>query len=327
MFDNNTILRLGDPQVFLPAPAAVPCHGIMKFDYKAFPCGTPLMLDKVKYELGKSVRCFTLMSPRYGVSNREDLGLPVDQIQLIDLKPLTSTHRVLNVGGLNITKFQRCLPEYINRMGGITFVIKDEKSRRELPEIIKYMTECYPYASVMDIEHFKGKYLDGKDDEVLAVVSFFNLPYVVPIFNTKKVEGMGVSYCQVVRKESERKHHLVKTFKFDFVLSNYPDNLFVIDGVTVNPVVTIDDKYVAEITRLQNESLQVKGEDYEDPYEIWKKEKMKSPYYTGGKLESKPVVEVVSSPSHQHTSDGWISIDESSKSFIWSTTDVTSNNS
>ena len=255
MFDNNIILRLKDSQIFTENPK--PAHAILLCtDRTGLSCGTPVLLDSNYMTEHNAVRSFCLFPPRYGVSLENDIECSTKSLELVGLEPITSIHKVLNVQKFELKKLIR-LFDYVHSVGAISFTIENEKSRLALPDIMPIFTKYYKYSSVFNAYH-NGKFLDGKDDNVVAVLSFFNLPYCVPLFNIKKVHGLGVSYCQAIRKESERRSHLVRTFRFDFVLSNYEDNLFVIDGVDINPQNAINEKWVNDLSIWAEERLSVR---------------------------------------------------------------------
>jgi hypothetical protein len=209
--------------------------------------------DRLPFVIG-----FSLFPARQGVQPECDLEVPKDCLQIIGLRPIMRRHRTLTVDGFDIGKLER-LKDYVEEMDGISFVVKEYKYRRNIPGLLKQMTGYYKYSSLFQTGYYKGKYLDGEDDEVLAVISFFKLPYCVPIFNPKRVDGMAVSYCEAIRKESERRSHLVKKLRVDLALTNYEDNLFVIDGVAVNQKNPFGDKWVREIGNWVANELPIKS--------------------------------------------------------------------
>jgi hypothetical protein len=236
-------------------------------DYEHIPCGSPVVLDKDYFNNPdvREMRAFSLFTSRAGMDPNSDFTLPKDYFELVSLKPLVRTHRTVSIEQYNPDKAVH-IGEYVKHLGGITFVVEDEIARIKLANDLFYLTKVYKYNSLLYHNKFGRKYLRGEDDCVLGIVSFFSLPYCVPIFNTKKVDGMGVSYCEAIMKESIDQNRLIRTYRMDFVLSNFEENLFVIDGATVNPINPVQSATFNELGKWAAQKLEVRTKDPYNKY-------------------------------------------------------------
>lgn len=260
MLDNNTILRLGDKSIFPDRPTLNLAHAILVTDYDQWPCGTPVIFDRAVFKAmyTPAVNSFSLFPPRANIPvSHQDLNLSKEHFEITKLKPICRTYRTLEIEAFDVAKIKN-INEYVKTMAGVSFVIKEKKYRQLLAKQLPHIFKPFKYSSLFYYDRFNRKWLDGEDDDFLAVISFVNLPYCVPIFNTKRVDGMGVSYCQAVRKGSEKRHNLLRSFRLDFVVSNYEENLFVIDGSIVNPVNLVSEAHYREVEKLAAEDLEVK---------------------------------------------------------------------
>ncbi len=253
----DVILRIKDKNIFTSEPEF--SHVILSQDWEQWPCGTPLIVDGklIKDRDSSSVRVFALFPPRSFINKMEDFTVVKESLVDTALKPLIKTHRTLSVDAFDCAKFGR-LKAYVRDMGGITFVVKEEDARRDLVNVLKFFPGEFKYTSLFHYARYGTKYLLGKDDNLLGVISFFNLPYCIPLFNLKKVDGMGVSYCQVPRKISEKSNALIRSYRVDVILSNYADNIFVIDGSDVNPLSPIHRDLYHELKGWTHEEMKTR---------------------------------------------------------------------
>lgn len=271
----DVILRIKDKNIFTSEPEF--SHVILSQDWEQWPCGTPLVVDRklIKVRDSSSVRVFALFPPRSFINKMEDFTVVKESLVDTALKPLIKTHRTLSVDAFDCAKFDR-LKAYVRDTGGITFVVKEESARRDLVNVLKFFPGEFKYTSLFHYAKYSTKHLTGKDDNLLGIISFFDLPYCIPLFNLKKVDGMGVSYCQAPRKISEKSNTLIRSYRVDIILSNYADNIFVIDGSDVNPLSPIHGDLYRELKEWTREEMKVR-------------DKASAPDYneTGGKIRLK----------------------------------------
>lgn len=255
----DVVLRIKDRSIFTSKPEF--SHVILSQDWDQWPCGTPLVVDRRHIESaapGSSTRVFALFPPRSFINSMEDFAVAKEGLADTSLVPLIKTHRTLSIDAFDYAKFSR-LKDYVRDMGGITFVVKENAARKDLVNVLKLFPKEFRYTSLFHYARYNEKYLVGEDDDLLGVISFFNLPYCIPLFNLKKVDGMGVSYCQAPRKVSEKTNRLERSYRVDVVLSNYADNVFVIDGSDVNPLSPVHKDVYNELGEWVREEMKTRS--------------------------------------------------------------------
>lgn len=251
----DVVLRTKDKNIFNAKSEF--SHVILSQDWDKWPCGAPLIADG-KCIKSESVKVFSLFPSRSFINKMEDFSVVGESLVETTLKPLVETHRTISVDAFDCAKFER-LKDYVKAMGGVTFVVKEEAARKDLVNVLKFFPKTFKYTSLFHYDKYGTKYLVGEDDDLLGVISFFNLPYCIPLFNLKKVDGMGVSYCQAPRKASEKANRLIRSYRIDIVLSNYMDNVFVIDGSDINPLNPVHGDIYNEVEKWTNEEMKVRS--------------------------------------------------------------------
>ena len=212
-------------------------HGILSQEWEGWPCGTPIvykagMLDG-KYN--GSVSAMSLMTPSRNAAGRERAQVPTSIVVPVDMKPLYNNHKVLTVSRFDLGKFDRLL-EFVRDVGGLSLVIEYAAGRKESPLKVQKLEKIFKYTSMFYFNGWGSKYLEGEDDRYVCVLTFLDLPYCVPIFNMRKVDGVGLSFSGATINASKDYGQLHRIFRADFVYSNVMDNVFVIDGVDVNSI-------------------------------------------------------------------------------------------
>jgi hypothetical protein len=230
MLDSNTILGI---------EATLGCeeysHAILTQSQGNLRCGTPVIYptDFNLTNHRNKVPIATIISPFVGYQVGSAM-VPVQTVQPINIKPLCGNHEVLTVASFDFGKFYRLL-DFIHDVGGISLVIEQARGRSTIVESIIKLTKIFKYNSLFYYNTWGKKYLAGDDDKYICILSFFDIPYCIPLFDMRRVDGIGLSFTGVTLKASKAYGQLHRVFKADLIYSNYEENLYVIDGVNVNP--------------------------------------------------------------------------------------------
>ena len=230
-------------------------YGVLTQSYNHMPCGTPVMVA-VNKRKGDSAGCVTSFSPRangwLGFTH-----VPRNIVAIMDKEPLCEKHKTKDIEEFDYRKFESII-ESTKKHGGTSFVSAKKSASLSMLDSIKSIIREYKYSSLFMLNHFSGRFLSGDDDSVLSILSFFDLIHCVPMFNLRKVDGLAISFSQVLRKHSELAGQQINTFRLDIVVSNYKDNLFTIDGTTVDTVHPISNSIYKEIRKWIESDLPVK---------------------------------------------------------------------
>ena len=205
-------------------------YAILTQGFEHIACGAPVMVAVKKQK--RSLAGINIFPARsnYGYGY---VWIPEDILKFIDKKPLCETHKVKNIDEFDYSQFSTTI-ESVKKYGGISFVSNKTKTAISMLNSIKSIIREYKYSSLFQFQTYDNRYLSGKDDELLSVVSFFDFIHCVPLFNLKKIDGMCISFTQALRKHSQLVEKQINTFRLDIVISNYEDNLFIIDGAIVD---------------------------------------------------------------------------------------------
>jgi len=230
MLDSNTILGI---------EATLGCeeysHAILTQSQNNLRCGTPVIYptDFDFTNRRNKVPIATLITPAMG-HQIESTTAPIQTVQPINIKPLCGNHEVLTVASFDFGKFDRLL-DFIHDVGGMSLVIEQAKGRSKIVEGIIKLAEMFKHNSLFYYNSWGKKHLAGDDDKYVCILSFFDIPYCIPLFDMRRVDGIGLSFTGVTLKASKAYGQLHRVFKADLIYSNYEENLYVIDGVDVNP--------------------------------------------------------------------------------------------
>jgi hypothetical protein len=246
MLDSNTILGT---RGYLDCDEYE--HGLLSQNNDVWPCGTPIVYPanalKKDLRLQPSMNVYTLAPPNQVSHGIEVISVRVEAINPVGLKPLWNSHKVLTVSRFDIDKFSRLL-EFVRDVGAISLVIEYEGGRKEAAESIRKLGGFFKYSSIFFYNSFSNKVLWGKDDSFVCVLTFLDIPYCVPLFNTQKVDGIGLSFSGATVKASKQLGYLNRTFRTDFIYTNYEENVFFMDGIAVNEMRSPDSRIFDELT-------------------------------------------------------------------------------
>jgi len=259
MLDSNTILGI---RAYLENEEYE--HGLLTQNIDAWPCGTPIVLaanilGNAKYR-SSNTRVYTLMPPCQNAGGVETAQVHVQSITPVTLKPLYNNHKVLTVSKFDIGKFDRLL-EFTRDVGGISLIIEHEEGRMQLAKSIAELERAFKYCSLFYYNAWPTKFLEDEKDKLICVLTFLDLPYCIPLFNTRKVDGVGLSFTGATVSASKRYGHLHRTFRADFIYSNYEDNVFFVDGITVNSRREPDGSIYGELNNFSCQHLEIGKQD------------------------------------------------------------------
>jgi len=151
------------------------------------------------------------------------------------LTPLSGTpfiynHKVEEIGYITRQKIQAAA-DYVRRFGSMSWIMTLEGADRflsteavHLRKMYKHTTGCY---------HSKNRVADMRihsDDVVVPVVTLFDLKFCIPVFNTRKADGMGVLVSCILPNNSKIMDQPCITAELAFIVSQYKENVYTVDG-------------------------------------------------------------------------------------------------
>lgn len=162
-------------------------------------------------------------------------SLSVSDIESIESVELNSCildgHQTHSIQAFDFKRISR-IKDYLKTYPITSFVIKEAPSflmdLRHLMSSYKFTHYVNQSARLMGsnmTESYVAK------TPLRLVVSFFDLERCIIIYNKKKVDGVGVSLSLLFDDPNAR--YKTNTFEYNFILSNFLDNLCYVDGVRV----------------------------------------------------------------------------------------------
>jgi len=255
MLDSNTILGI---RAYLDCEEYK--HGLLTQNIAAWPCGTPIVYPVSNLDMeGRhrpNTRIYTLMPPCQSGGSIETAQVNIQSISPVGLKPLYKNHKVLVVNEFEINKFNRLL-EFIRDVGGISIIVEYDGGRKKLAKSIAKLEKLFRYTSLFYYGTWSDKFLWDENDKFVCILTFLDLPYCVPLFNMNKVDGVGLSFSGATIRASKEYGHLHRTFKADFIYSNYEDNVFFVDGIAINSIRPPDSSVYKELDKYASKHLEI----------------------------------------------------------------------
>ena len=259
MLDSNTILGI---RTYLECEEYE--HGLLTQNNDCWPCGTPIVYRAGILESQRrpvsTAPAYVLMPPSQAAGGVEYAQVHLGAISPVGLKPLCKNHKVLTVSKFDIGKFDRLL-EFVRDIGGISLVIEYETGRRAAPDSIKQIEKVFKYSSLFYYNAWTNKFLKDKEDKFICILTLLDIPYCLPLFNMRKVDGIGLSFTGAIVKASKAQGYLHRTFRADFIYSNYEDNVFFVDGIATNGMQRPDNSIYDNLNKLTSQRFEIGKED------------------------------------------------------------------
>jgi hypothetical protein len=209
-------------------------HGILTQEWESWPCGTPIIYPDKDIRIERNTtRVATLITPSQGSSGSVRSDVYNYLIKPVGLRPLYNNHKVITTSRFDLNKFNR-LREFVRDVGGISIIVEYSEGKKSLAMDVRGLCRKFNYGSMFYWNANAKHMLDGPDDKHICIVSIFDLPYCIPIFNVRKVDGIGLSVVGTTVATCLKNRRLVPAFATDLICSNYKDNVFVVDGARIN---------------------------------------------------------------------------------------------
>lgn len=166
--------------------------------------------------------------------------------------------------------------EYAKTKGTITFVIKKPEEtihflKTALPKIINSHKWFSLYSQNIKM-YPPDNITHGKN---ITCITFFNIKNCISIFNRKKVDGVGVTFSYLKEKKlSDDRNIFIINDEVSIVLSNYPENVFVVDGTNIDAPSKLKDIRVDKLIKCA--SFQLNKLPIKKMKKVRKKEKIGS---------------------------------------------------
>jgi len=175
-----------------------------------------------------TARYATFMWPINGRNQRDHFGA-MDFSWFATDNDFVSSHKFVDVPGFDFKKTDRLL-NYVQANNSISLVIDNMKAAAGFfGAFRKKMSNEFPvYRHVQHSMPERGP--STKDDRLVLVLTFMNMPLCIPIYNTRKVNGMGLNAALLWEKSTESSKRVRMEEEFWILMSHEAANVLSIDG-------------------------------------------------------------------------------------------------
>jgi len=251
------------------SPSPTVCIGQMLYEPgMPIPLMSPVIIDtnyqeKSSYtlQISESNRVFvkvkTYFPPNSNFNPINTIVTNVNKVSVTEPKQLLDNHCVKDIDIFKKENIGK-IADYVKEHGVITFRMENPNTA------INFMSTClksvksdYRYSCF--IKRFcvgnRHPRLSCIDDTLILFVSFFDLPYAIPVYNKKKADGMGVRIGMYWPKSTKKMGKLCEVDSLYFAVSMHPDNLLHIDGQKINKPGFICNDYIDNFCNTLNNEI------------------------------------------------------------------------
>jgi hypothetical protein len=124
-----------------------------------------------------------------------------------------------------------------------------------LGQQFKFLFEAWAH-----LPHIENEIMAAQEkDELISILNFFNVKTVVPVLDSRKVDGIAFSLQHVLRSSIARKRVLEPTDTMFFIFSNFLENIIYLDGSKINDYHNFDSNSIDRLSRVLRRKAMVKA--------------------------------------------------------------------
>jgi len=163
---------------------------------------------------------------------------------------------------LDLDRVKR-LREFLSENNSVSFIIPEKDKRpRNVIDFIKLLGQQFEFLfeAWAHLPHIENEIMAGQEkDELISILNFFNVKTVVPVLDSRKVDGIAFSLQHVLRSSIARKRLLEPTDTMFFIFSNFLENIIYLDGSQINDYHNFDGNSIDRLSRVLRRKAMVKA--------------------------------------------------------------------
>jgi len=159
----------------------------------------------------------------------------------------------------------KSVSEYVKKHGSILFSLFTQNphsaAKATNKSAIKFINGMYDnivnrysYHSVSHVSYSKN--CPTILGDLRYVIHFISIPNCLSILNRYKVDGVGLIFNIISISETFKKKCANTIFSISIILSNFKENIFVIDGINIREQTKLKDKYVFDAISIIKKNLE-----------------------------------------------------------------------
>jgi hypothetical protein len=177
-------------------------------------------------------------------------------------------HRIITVPTFDSSKI-KSINEYVNQKGALSLTIEriaritgtvgqaSSKAATNFVDKLYDIINRYRYNSTLYVKVNDG-YTASDTDDVGYTITFISLHNCIPVFNPKRLDGMFMLINMYEKDKSRTVGMMSSIMTVGIVLSNYEDNVFVVDGVRILGNQLFDKKTITRLKKIIELNAQIK---------------------------------------------------------------------
>jgi len=230
--------------------------------------GTPGLVIREAYKSsGGKVQVMFTFPPTQGASPNYVLIGKRRYLTLLD-ECFLHKHRFITVPGFDSSKIRK-INEYVDEQGTLSLNIERTtritgtvglatgKAMLQFVDKLKSIVSNYKYNSLQYIFVNDG-YKTIDVDNVGYTITFMSLHDCISIFNPKRVDGMYMIIDMYEKAKSKAAGVTSSMARVGIVLSNYEDNIFVVDGVHILGKQPLTNKTITRLKQIIDTNMRIK---------------------------------------------------------------------
>ncbi len=216
------------------------------------PLGCPLIVSKKDFDNEKAKSIKGLFPFPFKLGQKTGSSYSVDKSHLIvkNDECFTNNSKIKVIPEFKMDNFNTLL-EHVKDNGSIIFNISalekvdgaliPNREKETATSVCKFldalynMGNKYKYNSLF-YTNYSEDFITSDVSDIYYTASFLDLYNCIPIFNYKKVDGVGIMFNMSLIRSTKTAGSLISKACIALVLSNHKDNIFITDGVQVNEV-------------------------------------------------------------------------------------------
>jgi hypothetical protein len=266
------------PQLDRPL-SEVACIGQQLYDpNKKVPLMTPVLLDSQglkrasikksyskdslewlsgKGNKGQQMHAKILFPPNPTFKSNYQITVVSDRVHVMDPKMLLDGHRVKNIDEFETSKISK-IADFVKEQGVLSLRMEDPTVATKFMKNLNCFAKAYKKTVFMGHNHpgNESPKSSNVDDLLVTYATFLDLPYAIPIYNRKKVDGMGIRIGMYWPASSHSMGGMHASDEACVALSQYADNLLVVDGAIVNKSGYIGSDYISHFCKKLEREVQ-----------------------------------------------------------------------
>jgi hypothetical protein len=167
-------------------------------------------------------------------------------IHIVPSKTLFVDHRIKDIETFEFQKVTKIM-EYVKKFGVVSFRMAETQSAIKFLQCMDSIRKIYKVNTYFgNNAHGRLSPISGKhNDKLTLFVSFFDLPYSIPVYNYRKADGMGIRFGLYWPESSNEAKMLWLLDEHYLVVSLTTDNVIFVDGHKVNNQCWISDSHIS----------------------------------------------------------------------------------